>query len=633
MGSGAKKHLEHIAVAPALPAAPGRADDDAKQWLTPIPEELQEGMVAGHPVLVGGADLADSLATLIAYHHPDGPIEVLHAQVTTDAQAKLIEALAVSDEQLIPVEVDKDITGRLPLDTGHDLYGQLHTVVKSVNHHLKAGDGIPAHTHTNFQKLHDQLDELAESATGDEQAMIAAYQAGLEEIAPRLDPDFAVPYQEGGKVGWLEPYEVDQTVTVTDYIPAPTEHAPGGLLAATVRTATRLKPTIDDHGRACWDGTARSKASGIEYDIDLGGGFQAVYRPYPGPIAEKEKAAAGHRGHLEIIAPPGAGHAGQLIDRLGDLNLVNRPMTPAEGEWAYLKRNIWAQRLATHPQVASALTQARTLADTVEEVVLAERAGQVDQLADSELGRFARDIRLEAEARALPHQVSMVRDAVATATGHPDGQALKASPGYEPTPRPSGGWLVWDRFDVAGDPKAATGGLTSAGKVLYHRVTGNNIAQMLRSGGVLACTERRRLMGLKKGLGMSESSDMKTGGSQAVDLRVGTPPKKGPCLVWSDPGRLLRRADWYAYPSDHFAAAVDEGGHSTSGQTRTPADLANFGGGNEVLFRHGLDLLSKAEAPDRILCTSKSQRSKVLKALTQQGITTLAGQPIEEVVQ
>ena len=115
--------------------------------------------------MVGGADLEDSLATLVAYKDGDGSREVLVATVAPDAEAKLFEALALSEEKLVPMAVDKEVTGRLPLDTTHQLHEQLVAVAKSVNHHLSAADDIPAHTHTNLEKVMGQLSALSARIT------------------------------------------------------------------------------------------------------------------------------------------------------------------------------------------------------------------------------------------------------------------------------------------------------------------------------------------------------------------------------------------------------------------------------------------------------------------------------------
>ena len=38
------------------------------------------------------------------------------ATVNQDAEAKLLEALAVSETKMVPVQVEKEVTGRLPMD-------------------------------------------------------------------------------------------------------------------------------------------------------------------------------------------------------------------------------------------------------------------------------------------------------------------------------------------------------------------------------------------------------------------------------------------------------------------------------------------------------------------------------------
>lgn len=335
-----------------------------------------------------------------------------------------------------------------------------------------------------------------------------------------------------------------------------------------------------------------------------------------------------------MLAPQGPGHGPELVRRLGQLNLVNRPVSAAEGEWSYVNRNIEAQGLAKHPAVSQALGQADGLEDATQEVLIAERAHEAIGMGHAQLVSFAKQLRLEAEAKALPEKVRLVRDGVAQALGMANGDALVASPGYNATPRASGGWLVWDRFDVSADPAKVK---TSFGKRgLNHRVTGGNIVEILTNGGVLACTERRRAMGIKPGKGMSEGGDMNSGGGKSVFLRVGAKPggtsHGGQSLHWDDPSELLRRSDWYAYNGDHFGSLNPASGHSTTGMTRDPATLAGFGGGsNEVMFKNGIDLLG-AEAPSVIRCGSPAVRSQVLSLLATRGISHLGGKPVDKVV-
>ena len=125
---------------------------------------------------------------------------------------------------------------------------------------------------------------------------------------------------------------------------------------------------------------------------------------------------------------------------------------------------------------------------------------------------------------------------------------------------------------------------------------------------------------------------MKSGGAKSVFLRVSDGPGSGPSLYWDDASRLLRRSDWYAYASDHFGSLNPQSGHSTSGQTRNPVALSGFHGNNEVMFRHGIDLLG-AEAPTRIKCASAQERSSILQMLKARGIHKLGSRTVEEVVQ
>lgn len=668
MGSGGSKAHKAFAVAPAVasgtatpveelrpeleeispddPPAPVRQEEQAtdvpdaserelaragelSEALIPIPQTVETGRIAGEPLLVGGADLVDSLATLIAYEDPAGPREVLHATVDEAAESKLLEALALSEEKLVPVAVEKEVHGRLPMDEQHQLFEQLETVVKSVNHHLKQGDGVPDHTKENHGKLVAQLQKLENdpATTDDEKAMLAHYRASADQVAERLDPGFANAYQNGGKVPKLAPHEVSQKVTVTEHVPAPAEDAPEGLLPTRIRGATRIAPELKN-GRAHWDGRGRARGQGKEYVVDLGDGYEAIYRPYT--ATGKDSPDFSHRGTLEIVAPQGEGHGQELVRRLGQINLVNRGMTAGEGEWAYLVRNVWAQQLDRHKVVTEALSDADGLEDAMQEVLIAERAHQAVGMNEEHLVRFAKHIRLEAEARALPEKVRVVREAVAKAAGFGTGADLVASAGYDPTPRKSGGWLVWDRFDVAAQADEVNAAFGQKG--LSHNLTGRNLLDVLKNGGVLASTERRRLMGITGAKGMSETADMTTGGARSIFLRVSSKPG-GASLFWEDPARLLRRADWYAYPSDHFGSLNPESSHSTKGQTRSPQAVAGFNGGsNEVMFRDGIDLLGP-EAPTRIKCSNSSERAQVLALLGQKGIAHLGGRPVEEVVQ
>ena len=616
---------------PPPPKATTGADPAGDEALTPVPDLLPEGSAAGTPVLAGGEDLLGSAVTLMSYSSPGGPREVLLATVTEGAEAKLIEALGVSDQKMIPVQVQQEVTGRLPLDQTRQLHELVGKAAKSVNHKLKTGAAIPEQTIGYYQQAKTAVQEVLDDpqATSDEKTMAAHYASQLDVIADRIYGD-PPPYGEGGKIPVTIPYLHTGTATVTKHVPAPADDLEPGQLPAVLRTASRIKASIDPAtGTSTWDGIARSDAHGKEYVADMGGGWAAIYRPY----AANDPAHTEYsmRGQLEIHAPQGAGRASELVTRLGQLNLVNRPLTAAEGEWIYLNANVHAQGLDKHQEVTAAIGAALAMEELQLQEIFHERQQQTAGLDTAALQNLARDWQLEAAARCLPKKTALVRDAIAHAAGYSDGQALATSSGYDPAPHQSGGWLTWTRFDVTG----STANIAKAwtGKSLVHHVTGHNLTDVLATG-VLACTERRAVMGISTGLGMSEQADKNSGGAGSVFLRVKkNTAASGPALVWDNPTALMSRADYYGYNSDHFGSINPKGGDSTASMTRDPYKIAKFSGGsNEVMLRDGIDLLG-TEAPSRILCGTAAAKAEVLALFKAQGITHLGGKPVTSIVQ
>ncbi|MGH9066447.1 MAG: hypothetical protein ACRD0J_02840 [Acidimicrobiales bacterium] len=610
------------------------ADAAWPEAVTPVPEAPEAGAPLGTPLLVGGADLVGSAATLVSYDSPAGPHEVLMATVTEDGERNLMEALSVAGTKMVPVEVEKSIVGRLPLDTENQIHEQLSTAAKSVNHHLKAGDDIPAHTQENITKVKGTLTDLQNgSPTAAEATMLAAYREHLDALVFRVGNPGLMPYDEGGKVPTVEAYEMSGTVKVTEMMPVAEETLDPDQLVTSIRTATRISPTITG-GRVSWNGSSRAKGKGKEYAIELGDGYKAVYHPYA-----MDDPASDHfslRGNLEVIAPPGGGHGAELVDRMGRLNLVNRPLTKEEGEWAYLQANISAQGLAGNPGVAAVIASGDEETEAIRESLFDASLDGLTSLDEGAINALVRKVALEAEAQSLPQRVTRLRDAVAKATGLTSGDELAARPGYDPTPRRSAGWLTWDRFDVAGSPATIDQAMT--GKSLVHRVAGGakGIIDMLENGGALASNERRRRMGMTQ-KGTSEGADMISGGASSVFLRVKKSPHGGyeghGVVMWDDPSVLLRRSDWYAYENDHFGSLNPHSGNSTVGMTTDPHIVAGFSSGqdNEVMFWDGIDLLGD-EAPSRIRCGTAEITSQVRAWFADHGITHLRGRPVDKVV-
>lgn len=606
-----------------LEVVPPTAQTSGGQPLIPIPTEPPVGDPLGAPLLLAaGADLEDGTASLIAYNAPGGAREVLVAYVTPEAEEKLMEALEVSGKT-IPVEVEREVLDYLPQDV---FFAAIEPAAKVVNKYLKHGTGDVSPAIASLNQMKSAIEQrLSGPEAGEpEHAMLTSY---LEQVNGYLEAA-AGSKKTGAKLPFVTKHKGPVTKLVTEHVPAP---ATGAGLPALQRPVSRIHASINAKGVASWDGVARKETGGgIEYRVDLGDGYTAVYRPYAGN--DGGHAPYSLRGALELSAPPGRGHGQALVQRLQQLHLVSDPMSRDEAEVAYLRANIQALGLGKRAGMKKALAPRPDLEELAHLELLGERAHELAGVAGpQELKHLSREIVLQAERRASVARLPELRDAVAAALGRESGAALTSTPGYDPVPLRSGGWHTWHRLDVGADPSATRKAFGKRGLVHSLSVP---VAELIRNGGVLASTERRVLMGVRSGIGMSEDSDKHTGGARSVFLRMSSLGSSGgDRLEWSDPTVLLRRTDWYAYPGDHFGATNPKSHNfSASSMTTDPLKLATFNShGNEVMIRHGIDLLG-AEAPSRIRCSSAAKRDETLAALAARGVTHLGGKPVHEVV-
>ena len=639
------KDFPDIAPATTLADA-GKVSEQAwNESVTPIPDEILAGDPRGVPLLLGGADLERGSATIMSYVDPGkGPIhEVLFCTVNEAAEQKLLEALAPTEQKLIPKKVVKTIVGRVGYDEEEQIFEGLVQAAKSVNNHLKAQDGIPTHTVTLIANLETKIGsalspyvgpdgEYAKNTPPELKGMVDKYAPLVEELKKRLSPTFHVPYAEGGRMPQVTSFTTTWDKEEIEYVPDLSELTGEAKLAASARQASRVDPRIVD-GKSIWDGKKRDAGQGTEYVIQLPDGYQAIYHPYVYHNQELSQDHFSLRGQLELHCPGGPGHAKPLVDILGSLNIVNRPMNGAEAEWTYLQQNISAQGLGKNSAIVKAIESSADLEANVAQQLMVEHAHEAIGLSEKEVEALAQRLTLEAEASALPLRVRLVRNALAKAVGFASGQELAKDPSYQPMPRRSGGWMVFDRFDVDRNRKQYAAAF--ANKSIGVSITGTSkegatLLDVFRNGGVLASTERRRIMGARKSAGMSEASDMQSGGAKSTFVRLCHKGGSGFQVVWNDPLTLLRRSDWYGASTDTFGSENAKSGHSASHRTTDLMKVVTFDGSNEIMFRDGLDLLG-ADAPSKIICSNTTQRNEILAILKQQGIKELGGKPVTEV--
>ena len=185
----------------------------------------------------------------MAYEDPGkGPVhEVLFCTISEAAEQKLLEALAPTEQKLIPVTVTNTYSGRLDFDKEEQIYENLVAAAKSINTHLKAGDGIPEHTSERVHKVSAKLAEMKAAANPALDGMIAFYSPLVSALSDRIDPDFSTPYTEGGKTPQVAAFETTWEKEEVEYVPDTSEPTGEEKLAASARPAITSRPS--HHGR------------------------------------------------------------------------------------------------------------------------------------------------------------------------------------------------------------------------------------------------------------------------------------------------------------------------------------------------------------------------------------------------
>ncbi len=352
-----------------------------------------------------------------------------------------------------------------------------------------------------------------------------------------------------------------------------------------------------------WDGVTRKPMKGKEYLIDLGDGYQAVYRSH----ANAHQVPFSRQGTLEVLAPKDASPEA-LLSHLERLNLQSAPATRGEAELMYLERNVWAQRLTKDPGYQKIQQDSKALVDTEFEKVAHEVPySELSGMDQPQLNTLARSLALRAERRVIPARTAMLKRFFEERMDLPEG-GLDKLPAYRPEPEQGPGFLTWRRFD---HPPEQIRKAVGEKKIVHELTSGNKagtLCQLIESGGLLASTDLRARMGVHVH-SMSPDADQHTGGAAFVFTRV--KGKGAKCDLEWDPETVLSRSDWFAYPSDHYGAINPSDHHYSSHSfTTDAATLATYNGSsNEVMFKNGLPVLG-SHGVHRIWVASQSERQR-----------------------
>lgn len=600
-------------------------------------EEVAEAGALGRPFMVAGPDIEDQTLTATLFCDPGGDPGksrlVLFGKVREEAEAKLLDALDLEGGHVVKVKRRVEKAAPLPLDEQEGLYAQLLKVAKSVNHHTGEGKDnvIPAHTLEGMAELKAKLEKLQGIAQDEKtQAMLAHYMSQLKAVEAAAAAKKKAPF--------VTQFTAPQVVEVEEEVAVPAGKGEG--LPARKRTGSRVKAS-EAGGAAVWDG-AREENSfyGVEYLIDLGDGYQAVYHP------NDESVPFSLRGTLEVIAPPGVRDGREALEKLRLLHLHAEPPASAEeAEVMYLERNVWAQGYENDPEY-------RAIGDTLKALEMKQEARLLAALeeaasrglAEEERLALAKQTVLENQRALLAEKTRLLKRFFEKKLGLAPG-GLDSLPTYRPVPeaaRRRKGFHFWNRFDLS--PEAVRE--KTKGYCIVHELKSADskkkkvdiLCRIIESGGVLASTELRKRMGVKH-TGVSSYEDMRTGGaSYAFCFFRKNKEQRHFDIVW-DPETLLTRSDWFATRGDDFGAVNPKDPHyKPSGRTRRVEDLPDYeaatGIGSwraQVMFKNGIDILG-AHPPRFIFVNSEDDRLKLLASFAKVGVKELGGRPVEEIV-
>lgn len=178
-------------------------------------------------------------------------------------------------------------------------------------------------------------------------------------------------------------------------------------------------------------------------------------------------------------------------------------------------------------------------------------------------------------------------------------------------------------------------------KYLYHQFRPDEAPMRGISGadggkGGIFSTVARSENGIVIG-GMSSSTDLTTGGASSVFTRlVGSASSPAGRSWYSDYNctailspKILDRTDFYGYKYDNYGRTTGDGFTNRDGANTLVRDIVSNGSSsNELMFRNVVD----REDILFFAVTDESKRASALGILTNSGVKTIRGQPVEEMV-
>jgi len=500
---------------------------------------------------------------------------VVRMKIRPQAEPKVLKNLALTSGE----KPTADVGDTLPEDT---FYETILGGVKTVNHHIQQGDfACNQEKLQGVENLRARLRRLQNSTDPDVAAMAQTYLAECQKV-------LACAKRNEKYSGRFNQYR-------KRFKSRPDRKKPKGITARKTKVRMPLRQlrngrihVVQEHA-STGEVFGRSMKDGVQYEIDLGDGIRATYKPWVG------QNYYAHQGEFELYfdGDPDPKRFEQVMERLDRVGIQATIATPQDAELLYLHKQAYVLKVDTSADYKEVVRELDRKGASKEERITRLRAFWEKRLGVDDITRM---------------------------------------PGYDPLgqhqvqwndPGLRAGWRHQMRFDISDEDLDKH----LPGHALYHRLTDDRsmpkfLDDLLANSRTMASTIEKTRIGVRPG-GMSPVATRirKRPGERGGSREPGLYFKK----------RLLRRMDAVTYSSDQYGRVTgDTVRRNRKSTVQDWKHIASRHGNDETIFKYSVTFLDNI---DVVAVGSETQRRQVIQAFEKHGITRLPdGRRIEDIV-
>ena len=550
---------------------------------------------AGKSVMVGGGMVEDG--AVLAY-------ELRHE--ATGSRALILDMKLRAPGEAMLLQSIGGVTAPAVAATADEAYNDVLPAIKHFNFHMKGDKAI---TDMKLAPIINLAFEVAPSGMGygglmstsaklhwaDKVEELTGYKpaAILQWTPAKLSAEMKAKWPNG--VPQLDPY-------------TPKAATPKRTVTANTLSAQRVKPTqldrrLENGELVTGGGQANLLQTDTGYEIDLGDGYTAMY------VQHGDSNCYSKMGRLQITKKGWNGDPDEIEAGLAKLKML--------GVESELATRDDMELLAFHKQADAMKLEndqayQRQLAKIKPGMTVAE---QLKVMREYWEARFRQNpdvlARMKPGATELQPKFQPV--------WNPATQLKGELEGHKPH---------WERFDMTDDD--VRNGMPDMG--LTHSFSGGDsvdfFERALKSNMYLAPTEERARAGIQGAHGMSESSDMGTGGADYFFTRIkATANQKSYGNIVLDVA-LLRRCSTITYDRDTYGAS--DPGHKAGREV----DIASWKDcarrtSDETCIKNGFPILPYLQ---KVFVRSAAEKKRLIEMFTKAGITKVGGKTLAQLI-